>query len=198
MKKSFFSTISLLIALIMILGVFASCTGNTPITSETGTNSATQGTEVESDTEPGAESDSKSETKSETNSESASESSSDKDEETNGETDTKAPDKETDPGDDKPIVEADGKHSALINLNNSKANTVQAYFTNHKRTHYNLTNTEMTMSYARATTNQQLVAYIANTKGNKYIENTMDVFITMAGDGSTTNTFYASDSSKEL
>ena len=172
MQKSFFSTISLLLALLMVVGMFASC-GNkqtTPTTSETGSSAQDQ-----------------------TDAESSGEASGSTPQNTEGsgnstETEGKGNSTETEP----PAASADGKHSEIINLNNSMANQVQAYFTDSSRQYYNFQNTEMTMSYSRSAVNDQLVSYIANTKGNKYIENTMDVFIKMS-DGST---FYASNSTK--
>ena len=88
------------------------------------------------------------------------------------------------------FIEAEGEHADIINLNNSMANGVQAYFTDAGRTHYNISNTEMTMSYSCLAENNKQVAYIANSRGNHYIENTMDVFVKMT-DGST---YYASQS----
>ena len=89
-------------------------------------------------------------------------------------------------------VKLEGEHAELIELNNSMANGVQAYFTDSNRTHYNFTNNNMTLSYARSSTVAQQVASITNTKGNTYIQDTMDVFIRMKSG----NVFYASNSSK--
>ena len=175
MKKSILSTFSLLLALLMVLGMLASCGNNQAST--TTTNAETDAKETEGATETNGS------TENTTDGSGDSEGSSG-----NDGSDTE---KETSCT-DAPPVSADGEHSNIINLNNSMANKVQAYFSDSKRTHFNLQNTEMTMSYARSTNNDQLVAYISNTKGNKYIENTMDVFIKMS-DGST---FYASDSTK--
>ena len=70
-------------------------------------------------------------------------------------------------------VKLEGEHAEIIELNNSLANGVQAYFTDKTRTHYNIQNTEMTMSYSRSSDNDQYVAYIKNTQGHSYIENTI-------------------------
>ena len=86
----------------------------------------------------------------------------------------------------------EGEHAELIELNNSLANGVQAYFADGDRSHFNMSNQEMTMSYSRRAGDSQLVSYIKNTKGASYIENTMDVYAKMS-DGSM---HYASDSSK--
>ena len=87
---------------------------------------------------------------------------------------------------------AEGVHKDIINLSASLANGVQAYFTNASRTHYSIQNLEMTMTYARSNSSAQLVESIKNTKGNSYIQNTMDVFVRM-NNGST---YYASTSTK--
>ena len=169
MKRSLLSTLSLLLALVMMLGAFVACDDSKTVD--------------ESTSAPADESqptDTSSEQSESTDAETASEES---ESEAQSESETET---------DSNRVEAEGEHAGLINLTNSMANTVQAYFTDSKRTHYNLQNTEMTMSYSRSMMNKQLVASITNTKGNKYIENTMDVFVRMQDGG----LFYASDSSK--
>ena len=91
-------------------------------------------------------------------------------------------------------AQLDGDYAEQITSANKLANGVQASFTDAKRTHFTLTNTEMLLNYSRSADNEngQLVESIKNTKGASYIENTMDVYIKM-NDGST---FYTSSSGK--
>ena len=202
MKKTRISLLALMLALVMVVGAFASCGNNdgekateatsqattsadtsAETTAETTTEEQTQTTSTETqttstETQPSA-------TETETNTTETENVTSESD---TSETET------TDTTDDEESSNADlaGEHAALIELNNSMANGVQSYFTDGSRNYFNFTNKNMTMSYARSNALQQQVAYIVNTNGNAYIQNTMDVFIRMT-DGSV---HYASNSTK--
>ena len=171
MKRPFFSIISLLLSLCMILSTFASCVdGNIEDDTSSPDTSSTQAEETTSGKETEA-----SETQSATETQS----------------DTETVETETSEGEESGSnKELEGEHAAIIELNNSMANGVQAYFTDGLRNYYNFTNKNMTLSYARSTDLDQQVAYIQNTKGNTYLQNTMDVFMRMT-DG---NVYYASQS----
>ena len=170
MKKSLLSLICFLLVTAMLVPAFSSCRKD-PVTTDESTSEATESEEKTTSVENTSSSDTE---KTETETESSTET------ETTTETET-----ETD-------IRIEGEHADLIELSNGLANGVQAYFTDGSRTHYNIRNQEMTLSYARSNGSDQLVASITNTKGKSYIENTMDVFIRMT-DG---NKFYASDSVK--
>lgn len=200
MKRSIFSKIALLMAICMLLGVFASCAdgskdteSSSPDTTasqteektsekENETTEASEATSVETE-----ESETEGTQTTETQNQESSEGETSETSETQG---TEASDSEESSSEAE--VELEGKHADLIELNNSMANGVQAYFTDGTRNYFNFTNKNMTMSYSRSNFNDQQVAYIANTKGNTYIQNTMDVFVRMT-DGSV---HYASNSTK--
>lgn len=99
---------------------------------------------------------------------------------------------EDETGEDAVRIPSEGEHADLINLNDSLANGVQAYFTSGDRNSFNMSNQNMTMSYSRRAGSSQMVSYIKNTKDKSYIENTMDVYVKMK-DGSV---HYASNSAK--
>jgi len=110
-----------------------------------------------------------------------------------GDTDSETEDAtETEPEvDDK--VELEGAHADFIQSSNEMANGVQAYFPDAYRTNYVLENREMSLNYSRNSINPngQLVESLKNTKGETYIENTMDVYMKMANG----SVFYSSASS---
>ena len=72
------------------------------------------------------------------------------------------------------------------------SNSVQSYFSDPSRSHLVIENKQMELNYAKSNCNDQLISYIKNKNGGTYIENTMDVFVTMTNG----NTFYASRSNK--
>ena len=167
MKKNLLAALALIMALTMI---FSSCV-----------NSLFGDSTTESSTNDSSES--SSESNSESNSESAGGSESSSESESGSGGGTVENNKVT------------NKNDPLINMSNTLANGVQAYFSkvvNNQRTHFSMQNLEMTMTYARATGNKQLVESITNTKGASYIQNTMDVFVRMKSG----NVYYASGSTK--
>ena len=150
MKRTFSSILSLLLALTMLLGTFASCAQNAVSNKTTG-DAETENTE---------------ETK-------APDTSNTESEGTSGETEKSEGDKTEDK------VELTGAHATLISASNELANGVQAYFPDASRTHYSFKNQEMILNYARSNQHDQLVESIRNLDGAAYVQNTMDVFVRM-------------------
>ena len=178
MKKSLFSTLSLILALVMILSAFAACAKK--VTTGSTTPETDAGNETDAATSGNSES---------TNTNESTENDGDTDEP--GDTDVQDG-TETSPSISAPEGAIEATNKELIEYNNTLANGVQAYFTNSLRTHYSLQNKVMTMNYSRSASNDQQVESIKNTSGYAYIENTMDVFVKM-----TDNSYhYASQSSK--
>ena len=167
MKRTFSSILSLLLALTMLLGTFASCAQNAVSNETTGGAETTGGTETENTEETKAPDTSNTES-----------------EGTSGETEKPDDNKTED------TVQLTGAHATLISASNELANGVQAYFPDASRTHYSLENKEMVLNYARSNQCDQLVESIRNLNGMAYVQNTMDVFVRMtSGD-----TYYASQS----
>ena len=157
MKKSLFSIISLLLALLMIAGVFASCTGgggDTEDPTESESSSSTQGGSEDESSEKEDSSDDSSE----------------------------------EPPVDGALLE--GLHAPLIEKADSLKNNVLAYFPDSTRDRVVYENMEMSLEYALAGNLEQQVTYLKNKEGKSYIENTMDVFITMDNG----KTYYAKNS----
>ncbi len=173
MKRSHLSLVSLLLMLAMLIGAFAACTdpeensSNVPETeaSEPESTSATDETEgSETVTDDPATDTNASETATDTETESES----------------------------SPVgPQLEGKNALIIENADSLKNGVTAYFTEAERDTFAFANQEMALSYALEAHEAQLVTSLANKEGKTYIENTMDVFVTMKNG----KTFYASDSS---
>ena len=85
-----------------------------------------------------------------------------------------------------PVI-IEGEYADTIMAANKLADGVQAYY-NAARTKYTVTNNVMSLEYPLTSAEAQLVTAIRNTKGNAYVENTMDVFVTMDNG----KTYYAS------
>ena len=83
-----------------------------------------------------------------------------------------------------------GPYADTIMLSNRLSNGVQAYYANPKRSAYRIANQNMSLDYSLSSASDILVASLRNAKGQTYLENTMDVFVTMA-DG---KTYLASES----
>ena len=83
-----------------------------------------------------------------------------------------------------------GPYADTIMLSNRLADGVQAYYANPKRTAYRIENQSMSLDYNLSSTADNLVASLRNARGQVYLQNTMDVFITM-DDG---KTYLASES----
>ena len=83
-----------------------------------------------------------------------------------------------------------GAYADTIMLSNRLADGVQAYYANPARTLYRIENQNMKLEYALASSSSNLVTSLQNAEGKAYLENTMDVFMTME-DG---KTYFASES----
>lgn len=93
---------------------------------------------------------------------------------------------------DEPVIEPTitGPYADTIMQANRLADGVQAYYANPQRTAYRIENRTMSLDYAISSADSNLITALRNTKGQAYLENTMDVFLTMA-DG---KTYLASES----
>lgn len=214
MKRTILSALSVLLALIMLLGILSSCarasnTGkesdaNTQDTTNQGntedtvnesdgseSKSATSDSEIESDGSESESATADSEIES-TGSESESATDDSEIENTGSESEHATSNTETETKNESENV-VPSEHDALIQTSNGLAGGVQAYFTDASRAYYTIKNQEMALNYGRANYTSQLVESIKNTKGVAYIQNTMDIFVRMK-DGK--HTFYASNSSK--
>ncbi len=201
MKRKLISSISLIVAFIMILGVLASCndpsdpeqssgTDSGSVTSTTNQNSEGSESGNDQSSTTSANGDSSSTPNGNTSPE-GSDTNAPEGSNTNAPegSDTNAPEETTKPKDQSSL---EVQNDTLVQMSNSLANGVQAYFTDASRTHYSIQNLEMTMNYARSYKAPQLVESIKNTQGVPYIQNTMDVFVRM----NSGNTYYASGSTK--
>ena len=149
MKRNHISVISLLLAIIMIVGALAACgSGNNTTTEAPGeqsteastnqnqTTNGTTGTTTEETTEEG----------------------------------TTVP--------ENPLGNV-GYSEDLIKVSNGLAGDVQAYFETSKWFKYIVENNNMSLKYTVCKDLPQYVEYIKNSQGKSYIENTMDVFVRM-------------------
>ncbi len=85
-----------------------------------------------------------------------------------------------------------GPYSSAIQYASEIANGVQARYTDPERTGYRIENRQMSLEYSLPVDSSPMVTALRNTKGEAYVENTMDAFIRME-DG---RLFLASDTSK--
>ena len=150
MKKISLSAISLILALMMLAGVFFACTH--PQNDETYESS---GIETEHDV-------------------TASESESD-----DGQGESESESDTTEVPDSPKIEVVKNEYDKIIDNAYSLSNGVQGYFSNEKRTHLVLENQQVELVYARANSEEQLITSLKNKNGQSYIENTMDAFVTM-------------------
>ena len=93
-----------------------------------------------------------------------------------------------DPGYVEPVIT--GPYADTIMYANKLADGVQAYYANPARTTYRIENQNMRLNYNLSSASDMLVTSLTNAAGGVYLENTMDVFITME-DG---KTYLASES----
>ena len=161
MKKRLLSATALLLSLVMIAGILCAC-------GQIDTPSTDSGKESEGVT---SESESKKEDTSDISGEDSSKE----------ETDTQ-------PSDGPQIDIVENEYDSIIENAYGLSNQVQGYFNNAQRTHLVLENKQIELIYARGNSEDQLITSLKNKSGNTYIENTMDVFVTMKNG----NTFYAS------
>lgn len=152
--KNILKTISLLMALLMILGVLASCAKKNNVTSSTSaTDSNTEnntegsnGTEPENGTVESQESESSGVTSDESDTEAIS------------------------------SPEAGYTNQNLVEFANGLAENVNSYFENASREHYIMENSNMTLKYSLKSDSKQYVSGLYNKEGKPYIQNTMDVY----------------------
>ena len=107
--------------------------------------------------------------------------------ESDTESDTENSEGDKDP---EPIKSLDSNEVLMIENANKLANGVQAYFSDATRTKMTFENLNMSLEYAVTSEQPQQVTVLKNKNGNSYIENTMDVFITMENG----KTYYGSKS----
>ncbi len=155
MKKNRISVISLLLAIVMIVGMLASCNiGNTATTTSEPDSDSTEA--------PTNQDQSEGNTTEDNNTEETTEQGTDEFEE----------------------FDRMGYSEDLIKKSNGLADGVQAYFESSKWFKYIVENQNMSLKYTVCKDLPQYVDYIKNTEGKSYIENTMDVFVRMT-DGHT-------------
>ena len=77
-----------------------------------------------------------------------------------------------------------GPYADTVMLSNRLADEVQAYYTDPKRSGYRIDNANMSLVYGLTQSGEMLVKSLQNSKGQAYLTDTMDVFITME-DGAT-------------
>ena len=207
MKRSTISFFSMLLALVMVAGSLASCSGaqnsegastQAPVTSSEETTAATEEATTLSDTT--LETNDVSAETSATTSTDASESetaveSSEAGSATEGignETENSDTSESEAPSDTEPeSPKLSGEHAELIENAEALKNGVTAYYGDGSRNSVSFENGEMSLNYTLASDKSQVVTSLTNKNGNSYIANTMDVFVRMT-DG---DTYFASSSS---
>lgn len=170
--KNFKSLLSILLALVMIVGIFASCKSNagttTDSTGKTTSDNATEDKESETPTESEKiETSSESEFESKSESESESDSDSDSDNETEGESGSES---------DSETVPAAPFNDDIVENANGLAEQVNSYFDSANREYFIMENNNMTMKYSLKASSKQLVSSLCNSQGKPYVLNTMDAY----------------------
>ena len=168
MKLTKIRMLSLLLAMMILIGMVA-CT---PVVKD-----ETTGTESGSIADSSTESEAPSENTSEVSSASETET------ETESETETEI------------VLEGptlEGQDGSIIAHANKLANGIQVYYDSANRENLIIENQNMKLEYSLGLTENKQVKYIKNTKGNTYIENTMDVFVKMIGND---QVYYSTSSS---
>lgn len=89
-----------------------------------------------------------------------------------------------DPDPEIPEPTLTGPYADTIMLSNRMADKVQSYYTDPKRSGYRIENSHMSLTYGLTEAGKMLVNSLENIKGQAYLTDTMDVFITME-DGQT-------------
>ncbi len=204
MKKFNIKALSILLALVMLLGILASCatveettvagsseTEDSTVTTQRETNDGDNSTEENPD-----KSDTEEDNSTEGTSYESAEQDSDSEEVTESEALTDSEETTTVDESEAPTVTEDtyvslidGENAELIENADRLVNGVNAYYTDTDRTAFHFYNKNTAVTCDLQST--KLVSSISDRYGNSYIENTMDVFIKMT-DGST---YYASNSS---
>lgn len=202
MKKFNIKALSILLALVMLLGILASCTREEftsategESTAATEATTATESKQTEAITSPDESEESQLPTDRETEADSTTDeaetnvSGSVTDSDATTETLTEAISEEPTVTEETYVSLIDGENAELIENADRLANGVNAYYTDTDRTAFHFYNKKTAVTCDLQST--KLVSSISDRYGNSYIENTMDVFIKMT-DGST---YYASNSS---
>ena len=167
--KRFEKFLALVIALMMILALLAGCNssgGETEVTTEKSTESESLGDNTPEDVT---------------------------DESTEGTTEKQTHANTEDNTEETTEAVIEGPHEQLITTADDLANSVQGGYTNGNWREFDMSNQNMSLRYVLSRDRDQQVAYIKNSQGVSYIENTMDVFVKMT-DGYTT---YASRSTTD-
>ncbi len=164
MKRKLLSVIALLLALCMCGSIFAACNKTEEETSGT----QATGTEESENTTGGTD----------VNTEDTTDITS----ETNTETET-----ETEP------ILLDGEFGPAISNANKLANQVQAYYSNPQRQDYHVENMNMSLDYELVAGENPKVTALSNSKGQPYLQNTMDAYIKMENG----SVYYASQTSND-
>lgn len=213
------SYLSLLLALLMLISVFAGCAKDPVETSHTTT--AEESTDIKIETTVGDETDtssdgktdapdesgsdnfsdsetdtpdeSKSDASSEGETDDTSNASSDGSEEstldlTNESTEENTEEDTTVPLETDPLPKLEGEFASLIESADRLANGVNAYFDSGDRKNFITENQNMALKYSTDMLFERKVTALADKRGNKYIENTMDIFVKMTYGG----TYYTS------
>ncbi|MBO5755895.1 MAG: hypothetical protein J6R89_07575, partial [Clostridia bacterium] len=170
MKKTTRSLLSLLLAILMIASVLTAC-----------------GNVEEQTTQKGGEDISESQTSADTEAKTDADTESG---ETEKDEDTSAPSVDVEVETDTYIA-PEGTDSEVIDLANRLANGVNVYYPDSTRQSIIMENMNMTLDYSLSLEKGQQVASLKNSKGESFLENSIDVFLrTTAGE-----TFFASGSS---
>lgn len=174
MSKTKISLLSLILVITMLIPLLAACTqgGQDNNTDQSFSETEAFESEETTDGETTEAGDTSGESESEDESESESESMGDHQ-------------IEVDP------IPLTGPYASTIQLSNELANGVNVSYPSAKRDTILITNNNMSLTYKTHSFSDKLVGSIQNSEGKSYIENTMDVFVKMAG---IDQPFYASGS----
>ena len=185
MKKQSISILATLLALVMILGAFASCGSKQ---SETPTTTTTAKTESES-VETGAESTGSATTETTTESGNTSETTASTESGSSTEVSTETTTESGSEGnaETSDVTEAGtaqevetNKHTEIIELADQYKNGVNTVFTDTSQSQALVSNLNMNLLYnTKASSNNMQIAYLNSPSGNTYIENTMDIILNM-------------------
>ena len=203
MKRKLFSLISLILVFCMVFSTLVACnqsSGNDETTNTTAAESKPDRTETTSSETTISPVESTNESSSETtekeSDEATTESTVTGGEETSESSgssesnESSTSEQESTSTEDEETTTAASSGNEVIDNANALANGVQAYFPTADRTYFTFENHEMILNYALSSRYDQQVESLKNKNGLSYIENTMDVFVTMEND----MTYYASRS----
>lgn len=174
MKTKKVKLLSVILAFLMIIPFFASCKNNTADPQINNGQNSSSTEYAETDSTEGKNTEESTELRSEASDTQITENNTEYESETEEET--------------YPLPT--GENAELIQNANNSINKVNAYFSDHKHTEFVLENTNMSFAYNIADKGNMCVARLVNSSGNKYFENTMDVFVKMKNG----NVFYTSNS----